>query len=345
MSDNINLDKNASSPNIKVGIIGYGFSGKNIHSRLIAATPGLEIKKVCDQHASLQDDYPFTLVDNVEAVFSDPEIELVVIATPNITHFPLAKAALLAGKNVVVDKPFTVTVAEAEELAALAITQQRILCPFQNRRYDNNFLTVRKLLQEKALGEVRYFESNYTMFQPSVNAGWREKNTQGSGVWFDLGAHLIDQMVQLFGEPQQSFVTFDTQREGASSPDFFHGTFVYPSLRVVLHGTLLSAWEPPRFRINGTEGSFVKYGQDPQEEALVAGTQPGSPGWGYDEQPGKLHRREGDQVIETTYQGVSGNYPAFYLQLRDALRGEGEPPVKVEQALATMRIIENTPRL
>ncbi|WAT01321.1 oxidoreductase [Rouxiella chamberiensis] len=335
----------SSESSIKVGIIGYGFSGKNIHSRLLAATPGLEVKTVCDKHASLQEDSPFTRVDNVDAVFDDPDIELVVIAMPNLTHFPLAKAALLAGKNVVVDKPFTVTAAEAEELAALAIRQQRILCPFQNRRYDNNFLTVRKLLEEKALGEVRYFESSYTLFQPGVNAGWREKKTQGSGVWFDLGAHLIDQMVQLFGEPQQSVVTFDTQREGASSPDFFHGTFVYPSLRVVLHGTLLSAWEPPRFRINGTEGSFVKYGQDPQEAALVAGIEPGSPGWGHDELPGTLYRREGDKVIETTYHGVDGNYPAFYLQLRDALRGIGEPPVKVEQALTTMRIIENTPRL
>lgn len=335
----------SSESSIKVGIIGYGFSGKNIHSRLLAATPGLEVKTVCDKHASLQEGSPFTRVDNVDAVFDDPDIELVVIATPNLTHFPLAKAALLAGKNVVVDKPFTVTVAEAEELAALAIRQQRILCPFQNRRYDNNFLTVRKLLEEKALGEVRYFESSYTLFQPGVNAGWREKKTQGSGVWFDLGAHLIDQMVQLFGEPQHSVVTFDTQREGASSPDFFHGTFVYPSLRVVLHGTLLSAWEPPRFRINGTEGSFVKYGQDPQEAALVAGIEPGSRGWGHDELPGTLYRREGYKVIETTYHGVDGNYPAFYLQLRDALRGIGEPPVKVEQALTTMRIIENTPRL
>lgn len=328
---------------IKVGIIGYGFSGKNIHTKLISATPGLEVKTVYNKHSALQDDAPFKLVTDPEAIFSDPEISLVVVATPNITHFPLAKAALLAGKNVVVDKPFTVTVAEAEELAALAVKQQLILCPFQNRRYDNNFLTVKKLLSEGKLGDVRYFESNYTMFQPELNAGWREKNAPGAGVWFDLGAHLIDQMVQLFGEPSEGFVTLDTQREGASSPDFFHSTFVYPTLRVVLHGTLLSAWTPPRFRINGTQGSFVHYGQDPQEVALVEGTEPGSVGWGHDDNPGTLYRREGSGVVEEIYSGVNGNYPAFYRQLCDALHGKSKPPVLVEEALATMRIIENTP--
>lgn len=331
---------------IQVGLIGYGFSGNNIHSRLIAATPGLALNMIRDRNTLSLPGETFRRVDHSDGIINNPQIDLVVIATPNAAHFPLAKAALLAGKHVVVDKPFTITLAEAEELAALAQRQQRVLCAFQNRRWDSDFLTVSQLITESnVLGDVRYFESNYTFYQPDIKPGWREKKEPGAGVWFDLGAHLIDQMLQLFGEPLDGIVNMDVQRHAALSPDFFHALFIYPSLRVVLHGSLLSAAEPPRFTINGTEGSYVKYGQDAQENALVAGVIPGSAGWGKDERPGTLSIRRGNALETRTLPAIAGNYPAFYAQMRDAVLGQGKPPVPVSDALRTMRVIENTRRL
>ncbi|MBS0847820.1 oxidoreductase [Citrobacter sp. JGM124] len=330
---------------VNVGLIGFGFSGKYIHSQLIMANNTLNLKVVCDQQASVEGDHPFILTRDPDAIFNDPEIELVVISTPNLTHFPLAQAALLANKHVVVDKPFTVTLHEAETLAALARQQGKIICAFQNRRWDSDFLTVRKLLEEKTLGQVTYFESNYTFYQPTVRDGWREKNQAGAGVWFDLGAHLIDQMLQLFGEPQKGCVNFAMQRENAHSPDFFHAIFIYPTLRVVLQGNLLSAASPARFHINGTTGSFVKYGQDPQEDALIAHQDPNGENWGKDNNEGIITSVSNDQPEMHAYPSERGNYPEFYRQLANAIRGQGEAPVKIAEVLSSMRIIEQTPRL
>lgn len=330
---------------VNVGLIGFGFSGKNIHSRLIAATPGMVLHTVCDKTLDPGADLPFSLTTDPQTIFDNPEIDLVVIATPNLTHFPLAESALKSGKHVVIDKPFTVNLKDACTLESLAAAKGKIVCSFQNRRWDSDFLTVSRLLKDKTLGELRYFESNYTFYQPEVRNAWRETKEPGSGVWFDLGAHLIDQMLQLFGEPLDGYVNFGCQREGAVSPDFFHALFIYPQHRAVLQGNLLSAAQPPRFHINGTQGSYVKYGQDPQENDLVAGVSPKSKGWGVDQCTGTLTRWQGEQPYEEAVPNAAGNYPEFYKQLAAAIHGEGEPPVKIAETLAYMSIIEHSKRL
>lgn len=201
-------------------------------------------------------------------LLDDPDIDLVVIATPNDTHFPLAKAALEAGKHVVVDKSFTVTLSQARELESLAKHCGRILSVFHNRRWDSDFLTVSALINEGQLGEVCYFESHFDRFRPQVRQRWREQAGPGSGIWYDLAPHLLDQVVVLFGLPVSITVDLAQLRPGAQSTDYFHAVLAYPQRRVVLHGTLLAAAESARFIVHGSRASYIKYGLDPQEERL-----------------------------------------------------------------------------
>src|SRR5471030_1018426 len=188
---------------LRVGLVGYGFASKTFHSPLISGTPGLELAVVSSSDASkVHADWPnVTVVDSAEKIFSDPTIDLVVIPTPNTTHFPLAQQALEAGKHVIVDKPFTVTLGEARSLNVLAQEKGKVLSVFHNRRWDSDFLTVKTLINEGTLGDVVYFESHYDRYKPQVLERWRESAAQGSGIWYDLGSHLLDQALQLFGTP------------------------------------------------------------------------------------------------------------------------------------------------
>lgn len=333
--------------NFKVALIGYGFSGKNIHSNLIMNTPGLDLELICDSVIQKSEKYPSVqFTTQVDDIFNNAAIDLVVVATPNASHFALAKAALLAGKNVIVDKPLTITLAEATELVEVAKKQNKLLCTFQNRRFDSDFLTVQKVLAEGAIGQLRYFESNYTFFFPDVGDGWREKTGQaGTGVWYDLGAHVIDQMVLQFGEPLDGYVNFACQRENAGCPDFFKALYIYPDFRVGLQGNLLCPAKSPRFHLNGTKGSYVKHGVEQQESRLIAGVVPGSKDWGKDPNDGVLTTYENGQLTENIYPSVDGNYLEYYRQLREALKGNQQPPVSFEQMLATTRVIENTKRI
>ncbi|WP_017346921.1 oxidoreductase [Pantoea sp. A4] len=328
----------------RVGIIGYGFSGKHIHANLINNTQGLSLAAVCDRHATAGQRETYRVVNDAESIIQAPDIDLVVIATPNQLHFPLAKQALEAGKNVVIDKPFTVSVAESLALAELAKQKNNLLCAFQNRRFDSDFLTVSQLIKEAAVGEIRYFESNYTFFRPEVDAGWRENHAPGSGVWFDLGAHLVDQMVNLFGQPLSGNVTLGQHRVGAKTTDFFHATYNYASLHVSLRGSLFGAPQQPRFLIDGTKGSYIKTGQDPQEDALIAGLVPTSPGWGIDPQPGKIITGSEQQQSEAIYPSVVGRYGAFYAAVYLAMLGEAPSPVALNETLTTVQLIEKTPQ-
>ncbi|HCM9151687.1 TPA: oxidoreductase [Enterobacter cloacae subsp. cloacae] len=330
------------SDSIRVGLIGYGYASKTFHAPLIAGTPGMALAAVSSSDASkVHADWPTVpVVSEPKHLFNDPNIDLIVIPTPNDTHFPLAKAALEAGKHVVVDKPFTVTLSQARELDALAKSLGRLLSVFHNRRWDSDFLTVKALLSEGTLGEITFFESHFDRFRPQVRNRWREQAGPGSGIWYDLAPHLLDQAVNLFGLPVSMTVDLAQLRPGAQTTDYFHAILSYPQRRIVLHGTMVAAAESARYIIHGTRGSYVKFGLDPQEDRLKNGERLPQEDWGYDMRDGVVTKVEGETLVEETLLTSPGNYPAYYAAVRDALNGTGENPVPASQAIQIMELIE-----
>lgn len=327
---------------IRVGLIGYGYASKTFHAPLISGTPGMALSTVVSSDAQkVLVDWPATQVAaSANSLYADPDIDLIVIPTPNDTHFPLARAALEAGKHVIVDKPFTVTLSQARELDAIARSRGRLLSVFHNRRWDSDFLTLKALIAAGDLGEVSYFESHFDRFRPQVRDRWREQGGPGSGIWYDLGPHLLDQAVNLFGLPVSIAVDLAQQRPGTQATDYFHAVLVYPQRRVILHSTLLAAAETARYIVHGSRGSYVKYGLDPQEERLKSGERLPQEDWGYDMRDGILTRVEGEERVEESWLTLPGNYPAYYAAIRDALNGSGENPVPASQAIQIMELIE-----
>lgn len=330
------------SDSIRVGLIGYGYASKTFHAPLIAGTPGMALAAVSSSDATkVHADWPgVPVVSEPKHLFNDPNIDLIVIPTPNDIHFPLAKAALEAGKHVVVDKPFTVTLSQARELDALAKSLGRLLSVFHNRRWDSDFLTVKALLSEGTLGEITFFESHFDRFRPQVRNRWREQAGPGSGIWYDLAPHLLDQAVNLFGLPVSMTVDLAQLRPGAQTTDYFHAVLSYPQRRIVLHGTMVAAAESARYILHGTRGSYVKFGLDPQEERLKNGERLPQEDWGYDMRDGVVTKVEGETLVEETLLTIPGNYPAYYAAVRDALNGTGENPVPASQAIQIMELIE-----
>ncbi|KLQ37625.1 oxidoreductase [Enterobacter cloacae subsp. dissolvens] len=330
------------SDSIRVGLIGYGYASKTFHAPLIAGTPGMALAAVSSSDATkVHADWPgVPVVSEPKHLFNDPNIDLIVIPTPNDTHFPLAKAALEAGKHVVVDKPFTVTLSQARELDALAKSFGRLLSVFHNRRWDSDFLTVKALLSEGTLGEITFFESHFDRFRPQVRNRWREQAGPGSGIWYDLAPHLLDQAVNLFGLPVSMTVDLAQLRPGAQTTDYFHAVLSYPQRRIMLHGTMVAAAESARYILHGTRGSYVKFGLDPQEERLKNGERLPQEDWGYDMRDGVVTKVEGETLVEETLLTIPGNYPAYYAAVRDALNGTGENPVPASQAIQIMELIE-----
>ncbi|AGP44340.1 oxidoreductase [Serratia plymuthica] len=327
---------------IRVGLVGYGYASKTFHAPLIVGTPGVELAAVSSSDAGkVHADWPaMTVVSDPQALFDDPSIDLIVIPTPNDTHFPLAQQAMAAGKHVVVDKPFTVTLSQAQELKRQAEQSGILLSVFHNRRWDSDFLTLKALLKEGALGEVVYFESHFDRFRPEVRQRWREQAGAGTGIWYDLGPHLIDQALQLFGKPQTLFVDLGELRPGSQSVDYFHAVLNYGNRRVVLHGTVLAAAETARYIVHGTQGSFIKFGLDPQEDRLKAGERLPQADWGYDMRDGVVTLSRDGILAEKPLLSIPGNYPAYYAAIRDAINGEGENPVPAGDAIKVMEMIE-----
>jgi len=312
---------------IRVGLVGYGLAGSVFHAPLINACERMDLAGV------------LTTRDAQNKVASIEELiersDLVVVASPNATHFPLANQALEAGKHVVVDKPFTVSLDEADELIALASERQRVLTVFHNRRWDSDYLTARELLPR--LGEVSFFEANWDRFRPEIKRGWREQPEPGSGLFNDLGPHLIDQALQLFGMPKAVEAEIATQRPDAVVDDCFDVTLHYASRRVCLRASSLMATPRPRFAIHGTSGSFVKHGFDPQEAQLKTGMDPRSPEYGIDPQDGTLSRSDGTSERVPTKRG---NYPAFYDAVAAAILDGAPVPVTPQDARDGLMIID-----
>ncbi|KAA9001857.1 oxidoreductase [Affinibrenneria salicis] len=328
--------------NIRVGLLGYGYASKTFHAPLIAGTPGLTLAAITSRDAAKvhADWSQVRVADDPHTLFDDPELDLIVIATPNDSHFPLARQALKAGKHVVVDKPFTVTLSQARELHYLAEHTGKLLSVFHNRRWDSDFLTLKNLLHAGKLGDVVYFESHIDRFRPEVRQRWREQSGEGSGIWFDLAPHLIDQTLQLFGLPVALHADLAQIRPGSQTADYFHATLIYPQRRVVLHASMMAAAPTARYIVHGTQGSFVKFGTDPQEDRLKAGERPAQPDWGQDRQDGVLTLHQSGIMVEQRIATLPGNYLAYYAAIRDALNGKGDNPVPARQAIQVMELIE-----
>jgi predicted dehydrogenase len=333
---------------IRAGLVGYGFAGQTFHAPVLSAVPGLRLAAVASsQPHKVHADWPgVAVVPDAAALVDRPDIDLVVVATPNAQHHPVAKAALEAGKHVVVDKPFTLDVAQARELELLSRRNNRMLSVYQNRRFDADFLTLKDLLAGGELGRPVYLESHFDRFRPEVKVRWREQAVPGSGLWVDLGAHLVDQAVQLFGRPDTLQLDTAVLRDGAVVEDYFHAVLRYEQgphapLRVVLHSTTLAASAAPRYIVHGTLGSYIKHGVDTQEDALRAGQRPPAEGWGVDPLDGELTRVGSDGAItRRSIATRAGNYVDYYAAVRDAILGRGSNPVPPEQAVALMELLD-----
>jgi scyllo-inositol 2-dehydrogenase (NADP+) len=326
---------------LTVGLVGFGVAGTVFHAPVIRAVAGLRLTTIVRRHGGHAPDPRYTDVAFVTSVAEllERPVDLVVIATPNASHHPIAKQCLLAGRHVVIDKPFATSVAEAAELVRLAAEQRRVLSVYHNRRYVGDFVTLQRLLSHGALGRVTTFETHFDRFRPELQPGaWREQAQPGSGVWFDLGPHLLDQALVLFGVPAAVSADIRSERAGAVTDDAFDVTLHYPNRRALLRASMLAAAPGPTFAVHGTAGSFTKYGLDPQEGALRAGCTPGGTGW--DAEPpdrhGTLTTPQGTRTVPT----IPSSFTHYYENVRDAILGKAPLAVTPEQALAVMHGLE-----
>ena len=326
---------------LNVGLVGFGFAGKVFHAPVIRAVEGLRLTTIVQRSGGGASDPHYADVDFVPSVdeLLTRTVDLVVIATPNTSHHPIAQQCLLAGRHVVIDKPFAPTLAEAQALVALAKTQRRVLSVYQNRRYVGDFVTLQRLVADGTLGRIVAYESHFDRFRPALKPGaWRKRPEPGAGVWFDLGPHLLDQAFVLFGTPRAVAADVRTERDGAAVDDAFDVTLHYANLRAVLRASMLAAAPGPSFAVHGTAGSFIKYGVDAQEAALKAGRTPGEPDWDADPPAlyGTLTTPEGARPVPT----IPSSYARYYENARDAVRGTAPLAVTPEQALDVMRGLE-----
>lgn len=324
---------------MNIGLVGFGFGAQVFHAPVIRAVAGLHLTTIVRRNGEPDPRYPgVAFVRSVAELLARP-IDVVVVVTSNTSHHPIAQQCLLAGRHVVVDKPFTTTVAEAEDLVRLAQERGCFLSVYQDRRYTGDFVTVQQVVADGTLGRIVSYEAHFDRFRPELRPGaWREQPLPGSGVWFDLGPHLLDQALLLFGTPEAISADIRIERDGAAADDAFDVMLRYPRLRAVLRGSMLAQPLAPSFALHGTKGSFIKYGLDPQEAALKAGRTPDEPDW--DGEPAELYGKvttpEGTRTIPT----VRSSFTHYYENLRDAILGKAPLAVTPECALNVMRGLE-----
>lgn len=333
---------------IDVGLIGFGLAGHAFHAPVIRAVPGLRLAAILqrsgNEAAQLYPDV--RIVRSLEELLSMQDLRLVVIATPNETHYSLARQCLEAGRDVVVDKPFTPTLKEAVELVRFAQERGRLLTVYQNRRYDGDFQAVQQIVSGGSLGRIVRFESNYDRFRPQLKQGaWRERSVAGAGIFFDLGPHLIDHALLLFRLPEAISADIRIERDSAVVDDSFNLTFHYPrDCRAVLRATMLAAALRPRFVLHGTTGAYFKHSFDVQEAKLRSGRIP----WDEPPTPAELEENSGiltlanadGTTVERRIPPGPGDYRAYYANVRDAMLGRAKLAVSPQHALNVMRILE-----
>ncbi|HVD92026.1 MAG TPA: oxidoreductase [Vicinamibacterales bacterium] len=325
---------------LRVALIGYGYAGRTFHAPLIRSTPGLRLVSVCSRDATrVHRDLPgIAVTASLDDAIAGADADLIVIATPSHTHARLAMASLRAGKHVVVEKPLALTHASASDVARTAREKGRIVSVFHNRRWDGDFITLRQILERDTLGRVAHFESHFDRYRPEVKDRWRERAGPGAGVWYDLGPHLVDQALLLFGRPDRVLGDLATLRDAAVVDDWAHVVLDYPARRVVLHASMLVAGDPVRFVVHGRRGTWVMQGADVQEQQLQRGLTPLDPSWGENPRRGRLIDGATGVTVETPT--AQGAYERFYMGVRDAILDRGPNPVSIDDALAVITIVE-----
>jgi len=343
----------SSTRKIRVGIVGFGISGRVFHAPFLHTMSTMyELRSVVERHSNeAVKIYPYIkTVRSTTELFDDPEIDLVIITTSNNLHYSLSKEALEKGKHVVVEKPMTVRSSEALELIEIAKKNKLILCPYQNRRFDSGYNTIREVINKKLLGdEILDCEIHFDRYRPELKGGnaWREQNEPGAGIFYDLGSHLIDQTLSLFGHPQTITADIRVQRSVACVDDYFDVRLDYGHLRVTLKSSMLVREMGPRYVLHGSRGSFIKYGDDVQEGVLRNGVMPSiineENDWGKEpiEDYGLLHTETNDgRIIKEKFETLTGNYGLFYEQLYAAIVHGKELEIRPEDGYNVIRIIE-----
>jgi scyllo-inositol 2-dehydrogenase (NADP+) len=330
---------------IKTGVVGFGVSAQYMHLPFIVTNPDFELHSILQRHgdeAKLK--YPSVkIVRSLEEMLQDQALELIVITTPNDSHFDYTWRALEAGKHVVLEKPMTIISSDAKKLIDQAARKNRTLSIYQNRRYVSDFRTISQLLKEEKFGDIVEFEAHYDRYRPELRPNaWREENIPGSGILYDLGAHLIDQAFCLFGLPQYVNADIRIQRAGARATDYFELWLDCVAAKIILKASMLVREPGPRYMIHGLKGSFIKYGEDPQEVPLRKGVLPTSPDWGCEPEDifGLLHTEAAGEIIKEKYPSLAGNYGDFYRELFQTIRNGKPLKVKPEHGYNVIRLIE-----
>ncbi|MCG7856495.1 Gfo/Idh/MocA family oxidoreductase [Flavihumibacter sediminis] len=330
---------------IKTGLCSYGMSGKLFHAPFIDSHPGFELTAIVERSKNeSRERYPVSkCYRSFEELLADTSIELIVVNTPVQTHYEMVKAALQAGKHVVVEKPFTVTASEAEALEVIAGEANRMLIVYQNRRYDGDFRAIKKVVDDKMLGDLREVEFRYDRYR-TVSSGkeHKEGSLPGAGTLHDLGAHLIDQSLQLFGWPQSVFADLMITREGVGANDYFEVLLYYPRMRVRLKGTVVARVTTPAFVLHGMDGTFLQERSDQQEQKLLEGAIPTISAWcpATKEPDGYIHTSYQGEEIKKQTRSEPGNYMGFYDDVYKCLVDGAVNPVPASEAIRTMRVID-----
>ena len=329
---------------IRVGLVGFGMAGRVFHAPLISSVPGLELAAVLERHSdNAAQRYPgITTYRSLEEMLADASLGLLVVATPNGSHFQVARQILDAGKNVVVDKPTAITSAEIAQLMGVAAAQKALLIPFHNRRWDSDFQTLYKLVREDSVGRIVHLESTFDRWRPVPRASaWKEDPANG-GLLLDIGTHLADQAMGLFGRPDAVSADVTRERDGDGSNDSFIVRMHYADFFVTLSANVLSSLARPRFHLRGTRGNYWKWGLDPQEAALNKITRIDDPAWGHEavHDWGTLNVDVDDCVVTRPVQPIPGDYRRFYTAVRDALLNKAPTPISPIEAWRTARLLE-----
>jgi predicted dehydrogenase len=332
-------------PKIKAGLVGFGISAKVFHAPFLTTIPEYELVSVVERTKNeSQKLYPSVkVVRTIDELIFDPEIDLIVITTPNETHFPYAMQAMKGNKHVVLEKPFANSSNEAMQLVEEARRSRTILSVYQNRRYVSDFLTIKEIIEQGLLGEVHEFIAHYDRYRAEAKPNaWREELKPGSGILYDLGSHLIDQVLSLFGVPETINADIQMQRPHSKVDDYFLLQLNYGFLKVLLHAGMLVREPGPRYMIHGTKGSFIKHGEDPQEAALRAGATPIGESWG--EEPadfhGLLHTETNEGIIKKIYPSKKGDFGNYYRNLYKSIIHGTSLNEKPEHGYNTVRMIE-----
>jgi predicted dehydrogenase len=331
---------------IRVGLVGFGMAGRVFHAPLLSSVEGLELAAVMERTSNkAAERYPgITVYRSLEAMLADASLGLFVVATPNGTHFALAREILQAGKNVVVDKPMTLTSSEAAELIGVAGKHKVLLVPFHNRRWDSDFLTVQKLIHEGSPGRLVAFQSRLDRWRPAplTERVWKESAESGGGTLLDLGPHLADQALALFGKPEGVSAEVVREKDGPGANDAFTIRLRYPGMAVTLGANGLSLPAAPRFQLRGTKGSYWKSGVDPQEAALNKVTRIDDPAWGQEQAAnwGVLHVGIEGGSVSRPVPALAGDYRLYYAGIRDALLGKAPAPVTGIDGWRVARLLE-----